>query len=159
MTRIHLVVILFLAASSSALGQVGQVGQRSQLGSLQRYMFSPDLVMRHQELLKLTEDQQGAIVGELQHAQSAFTELNWKLQKEVQALARLFEASEVEEAKFLEEFDAVLDLERQVKRTQLVLVLRMRNILDQEQLAKLDEMRRRRGQSLRDRRSSSNRNR
>lgn len=147
MRNVHILVILFLAALSSSFGQVGQVSQRSQLGSLQRYLFSPDLVMRNQDVLALTEEQRGQLVQEVQQAQSSFTELNWNLQKEVQTLTTMFEGSVIEEARILEQFDVVLDLERQVKRTHLVLALRMRNVLDEDQLAKLDEMRRKRGKS------------
>jgi len=151
MRKVYILMILFLAAVSSSFGQVGQSSQRSQLGSLQRYLFSPDLVMRNQDVLALTEEQRGQLVQEVQQAQASFTELNWNLQKEVQDLTTMFEKSAIEEAGILEQFDAVLDLERQVKRTHLVLTLRMRNILDGEQLAKLDEMRRKRGKNLRER--------
>jgi len=153
MTNLHILIFIFLAAVGSSLGQVGKVSQRSQLGSLQRYLFSPDLVMRNQDVLALTEVQRGELVQVVQQAQASFTELNWNLQKEVQSLTTMFEESAIEEG-ILEQFDAVLDLERQVKRTQLVLALRMRNILDDEQLAKLDDLRRKRGKNLRERRSS-----
>jgi Spy/CpxP family protein refolding chaperone len=147
-------MFIFLAAVGSSVAQVGQVSQRSQLGSLQRYLFSPDLVMRNQDVLALTEEQRGQMVQVVQQAQASFTELNWNLQNEVQSLTTMFEDSATEEAGILEQFDAVLDLERQVKRTHLVLALRMRNILDDEQLGKLDDLRRKRGKNLRERWSS-----
>ena len=154
MRKIYIVMFVFLAAVGSSLGQVGQVTQRSQLGSLQRYLFSPDLVMRNQDVLALTDEQREQLVQAVQEAQSAFTELNWNLQKEVQTLTTMFKESVTEEAGILEQFDAVLDLEREVKRTHLVLTLRMRNILDENQLATLDDLRRKRGKNLRERWSS-----
>jgi hypothetical protein len=122
------------------LSQVGW-GIAQQLGSLQRYFVRPELVMRNQQELDLTEAQRNTIVHEIQQAQTQFTGLRWDVQNETQALERLLQARSSDEPELLTQLDKILDLEREIKRTQLVLAVRIRNVLDEQQLRKLEEFR------------------
>ena len=122
------------------LSQVGW-GVAQQLGSLQRYFVRPELVMRNQQELDLTEAQRNTIVHEIQQAQTQFTGLRWDVQNETQALERLLQARSGDETELLTQLDKILDLERDIKRTQLVLAVRIRNLLDEGQLNKLEEFR------------------
>jgi Spy/CpxP family protein refolding chaperone len=69
-------------------------------------------------------------------------------------LAELVEDRNSEESKILNQLDVVLDLENEIKRKQLILGVRIRNVLNPEQLNKLqgirarmeDDLRRRGGQ-------------
>ena len=98
------------------------MAQRSQLGPIDRFLFPPELVMKNQEELQLTEEQRDSMVREIQQAQSEFTALHWDLQREMENLTSLLKNVDLEEGPILEQFDAVLDLERKVKRTQLILM-------------------------------------
>ena len=89
----------------------------------------------------LTEAQRNTIVHEIQQAQTQFTGLRWDVQNETQALERLLQARSGDETELLTQLDKILDLERDIKRTQLVLAVRIRNVLDEGQLKKLEEFR------------------
>ena len=115
--------------------------QRGQLGSIQRFLFSPDLVMKHQEELQLTEEQRSSIMQEIQHAQSELTAIQWDLEREMEKLTSLLRAPSLDEEAILAQLEVVLDLERRVKRNQLLLAVRMRNTLDQGQLTTLRRLR------------------
>jgi hypothetical protein len=113
------------------------IAQRNQIGSIERFLFPPELVMRNQELLQLTEEQRTSIVREIQQAQSEFTALHWDLQREIEGLASLLRTRELDEPSILDQLDKVLDLEHKVKRMQLILALRIRNHLNDDQFLKL----------------------
>jgi Spy/CpxP family protein refolding chaperone len=106
-----------------------------------RLLFPPELVMQHQEDIGLTDAQRTAIQKELIAAQTKFTELQWKMTSEVEKLTRFLAAVPVDEATALEQLDRVLATEREVKRAQIGLLVRIKNGLTREQQARLDKFR------------------
>ncbi|MFH1965973.1 MAG: hypothetical protein ABIJ42_10600 [Acidobacteriota bacterium] len=109
--------------------------------SLRKYMFSPEFLRRHQQELQLTEDQRQNIVKQISTAQIEFTSAQWNLGSETRKLSNLVENRESEEAIILEQLDIVLNLEKMIKRKQLIMAVRIRNILNEEQLRKLSDLR------------------
>lgn len=99
--------------------------------------FPPELVMQHQQKLALTEPQRTAIVQAMQRAQPRFIELQWQLQAEMEALSELAQAERPEEARVLQQLDRVLELERQTKRTQIEMLLRIKSTLTEAQQEQL----------------------
>jgi Mg2+ and Co2+ transporter CorA len=108
---------------------------------LQRYLFSPELLRRYQHELELTEDQQRYIVQQINQIQSEFTPLQWRLGDEMRKLTDLVENRASEEANILQQLDVVLSLEKDIKSQQLLLAVRIRNTLNDEQLRKLRNIR------------------
>jgi hypothetical protein len=117
------------------------LAERGQSSSLERFLFPPELVMKNQEKLQLTEEQRETIVREIQQAQSELTSLHWDVRRETEDLTSLLKNIDLDEEAILTRFDAVLDLERRIKRTQLILAVRMRNVLNDEQLIQLRKLR------------------
>ena len=106
-----------------------------------RNFFAPELVMQHQEAIGLTEEQKTYFKTEIRQAQMKFTELQWKLQDEVEKLVAIVKQPRIDEPQLLAQLDKVLAAEREVKRAQVTLVARIKNKLTPEQQAKLDELR------------------
>jgi hypothetical protein len=136
-------VLVVLAAWGSALAK-GPVP-----ASLQELLFPPELVMRNQQELGISPEQRSYIVEQISEAQAQFTAVQWDLRSEVDALASMIEDPSVTEDDLMVKLEEVLDLERQVKRAQFTLALRMRKALNREQLEKLEELRRREPARLR----------
>lgn len=107
--------------------------------------FPPELVMQHQRAIGLTEEQKGFVVAEIQRAQARFTDLQWRLHGEMETMATLAHQDRADEAKILTQLDGVLNIEREIKRTHLTLIIRIRNRLTPEQRARLQEIRGRPG--------------
>jgi len=103
-------------------------------------LFPPELVLQHQSDIGLTEEQRNALIAEVQKAQERFSDLQQRLQKEVEALGTLLKREQVEEQAALAQFDKVLSQEREVKRAHLAFVLGIRSKLTREQQAKLREI-------------------
>jgi len=105
-------------------------------------VFPPELVMRHASDLGLEERQRAAIKDAIQKAQSRFVDSQWDLQAESERMVRLLQARPVDEAAVLAQADKVMSLEREIKKTHLSLLVRIKNLLTAAQQEKLTALRR-----------------
>ena len=103
--------------------------------------FAPELVIQHQEAIGLSAEQKDYFKTEIRAAQLKFTELQWKLQDEMEKLVTLIKQPRVDEQQLLAQLEKVLAAEREVKRQQVTLLVRIKNKLTPEQQAKLSELR------------------
>lgn len=108
-------------------------------------LFPPELLMQNQQAIGLSDVQRTAIQKEIQTAQSTFTEWQWKLQNEVENMATLIKQDHVDEQKVLTQLDQILNIEREIKRTHFTLVIRIKNKLTPDQIAKLVELKKQSG--------------
>jgi Spy/CpxP family protein refolding chaperone len=134
-------LIVPLAARLDAQAPAPQVRLPGQEDPFGRFLFPPELVMQHQGEIGLQEPQRAALQAAIQQTQSKVVEAQWKLSAEGEKLARLLQGATVDEPQVLEEVDRVLALERDVKRAQMGLMIRIKNTLTPAQQAKLKELR------------------
>ncbi|HEV7595329.1 MAG TPA: periplasmic heavy metal sensor [Gemmatimonadaceae bacterium] len=110
-----------------------------------RNFFPPELVMSHQGEIGLQDSQRAALTSAIQGAQSKFMDMQWKLSAEGEKMGRLLQGPQVDEAAVLDEVDRILNMERDIKRAQISLMVRIKNTLTPQQQAKLAEIRSRMG--------------
>lgn len=134
-----LLTLLFLLGTSAAMAQGAPDDP------LRDHFFPPELVMQNQQAIGLGEDQKSFLKGELRQAQQRFTELQWKLDDEMERFVALVKEPQVGEPQALAQLDKVLAAEREVKRTQISLLIRIKDHLRPEQQARLQEIRRKAG--------------
>jgi Spy/CpxP family protein refolding chaperone len=103
--------------------------------------FAPELVIQHQEAIGLSAEQKDYFKTEIRQAQLKFTELQWKLQDEMEKLISLVKQPRVDEQQVLVQLEKVLAAEREIKREQVTLLVRIKNKLTAEQQGKLFELR------------------
>ena len=103
--------------------------------------FAPELVIQHQEAIGLSAEQKEYFKTEIRQAQLKFTELQWKLQDEMEKLVGLAKQPHVDEQQMLAQLEKVLAAEREIKREQVTLLVRIKNKLTPEQQGKLAELR------------------
>lgn len=130
--------LLFLAAGATFPALAQQPGREED--PIGRYLYPPELIMSHQQEIVLQEKQRAAIKSELQKAQSKFFDFQWQMKEEGERMTQLLQATPVDEAKVLEQADKIMSLEREVKKTHLSLLIRIKNTLTREQQAKLAEI-------------------
>ena len=106
-----------------------------------RYLIPPELVMSHSEQIGLTEKQRATIKSEIQKMQAKFIDAQWDLQEQTGKMTQLLQQSPADETKILDQADKIMSLEREIKRAHLTLLVRIKNALTPEQIAKLDAMR------------------
>lgn len=108
---------------------------------LERHLFPPELIMRHQRDIALSAEQRTAITRAIQEFQNKTVDLQWRMQDQTQRLAELLNRPAVEQAVALQQLDEVLNVEREVKRAHIGLLVQIKNALTAEQQAKLTTLR------------------
>jgi Spy/CpxP family protein refolding chaperone len=135
---------LSLLIAAGALAEAGPVADAERddvrTDPFAAYLFPPDRVMSHAMELGLDDAQKAAIKSEVQKAQNKFTDLQFELQGESEKMVGLLQGKPVDETKVLAEVDRILALEKDIKKTQISLLVRIRNVLTPAQQAKLSEI-------------------
>jgi Spy/CpxP family protein refolding chaperone len=135
----HLILLSFALVSALSWGQAPQ----SSADPMADQLFPPELVMQYHQEINLTAEQSKAVRDEIQKAQAKFLDMQWDMQAEREKLVVLLKARPVDESAVLAQVDKVLDREREIKKTQLSLLIRIKNQLTVAQQNKLMELRRR----------------
>ena len=133
-------LLLTLALFGSAL--FAQTPPPPTEDALAQNVFAPDLVLRYRQEIGLDENQSKALKEAVQKAQSKFLDLQWDMQAEAGKLAQMLKARPIDENAALAQADRVLNMEREVKKAQLSLLIRIKNLLTEAQQDKLTELRR-----------------
>ena len=144
-----LLLALLLACISTAIAQQPPPPPDGPMGpgprppggdKIGRAFFPPELVMRNQKAINLTTDQQNAIREEMRQALPRFTELQWQLSAEEEALESLIRADAPDEKQILAQFDKLMLAESELKRVQFGMLVRIKSILKPEQQQILREL-------------------
>src|SRR6266516_4260615 len=109
---------------------------------LARYLFPPELIMANQDAIHLTDSQRNSLQQAMTDAQGKFIAMQFKMSSEVERLQTLLKSSSVDETQVLEQVDRVLAVERDVKRAQLSLMIRIKKMLSAQQQSRLNQLRR-----------------
>lgn len=104
-------------------------------------VLPPELIFQHQKAIQLTEAQKNAVIAEVKRAQGRIVDVQWDMQRALEPLVELLGKEKVDEPQVLGQLDKVLAAEREFKRTQLTLAVRLKNILTAEQQRTLFELR------------------
>ena len=133
-----LILLSFVSVAAFAQQQAPQPDN----DPIGRYLIPPELVMTQSEQIGLTDKQRTTIKSEIQKMQTKFIDAQWDLQEQTGKMMQLLQQSPVDETKVLEQADRIMALEREIKRAHLALLIRIRNALTAEQIAKLEAIRR-----------------
>lgn len=101
----------------------------------------PKLILRYQNQLQLTDEQKNQLKDIIKDAQSQSLDLEFKVQEEAEKLAALLAEDTVKEKAALAQAEKLMELEGKLKRVRLRLLIRTKNILDENQLAKIAKVR------------------
>ena len=143
MKRILVLMLFAMAAPAAAQQPEGHQSRYTMKHDMfGQYLFPPELIMQRQAEIGLRDNQRDQIRAELQKAQSTFTDVQWKIASETEKLEKLLQTSSIDETRVLTQVDAILQLEREVKRTHITLLVRIRNALTEQQRDKLTQLQR-----------------
>ena len=134
-SKIFLLCALLLLACKPA------AAQQKPSDPLGDSFFAPELVIQNQNAIGLTDDQKNFIKTEMRRVQTQATELQWQLQDEMEKMILLVKQDQVDEQQVMGELEKVLNIEREIKRMQFALIIRIKNKLTPEQQARLREIR------------------
>lgn len=134
----YLVLFVLLLLGAVSWGQ----GPQPADDPIAQNLFPPELVMKYRQEINLDEGQSKALKEAIQKAQTKFLDMQWDMQSEAEKLIQLLKARPVDENAVLAQVDQVLNREREIKKTQISLLVRIKNLLTDAQQSKLMELRR-----------------
>jgi Spy/CpxP family protein refolding chaperone len=117
-----------------------------------RALFPPEMVMRHAQDIGLSDEQREEITSVIQQVQTDIVPLEWEVRERTEALADLLEEPRVDEATALAQVERVTEIENQMKKTHLTLLIRVKNLLSEDQQRQLLTLREERREDFRGRR-------
>jgi Spy/CpxP family protein refolding chaperone len=104
-------------------------------------LFPPELIMQHRRAIGLEDEQRDAISRLISDLQGRVLALQWELMDEVDQLGRITGGERVDLDRALDQMDAVLDTEKQIKQAHLEMLVRIKNLLTARQQQMLEELR------------------
>ncbi len=101
-------------------------------------LFAPNVILENRDTLQLSKEQFTAIRAAVVEVQAGVAEHEWDMQEAYQALMLELDKSPVSEDKVLEYAGAALLAENQVKKKQMAMLVRLKNLLTAEQIIYLE---------------------
>ena len=109
--------------------------------SIESRLYPPELVLRHQLAIELTEAQRDSILSATRQAQTDLIELEADLAREEEALGRVLDSDAPDPEQATEAAKRMLALESQVKLAHFNLLIAIKGVLDEHQQKRLDALR------------------
>jgi hypothetical protein len=103
-------------------------------------LFAPDVILKQQEELDLTKDQFTGIRAAVVEVQSGIAEHEWDMRQAYQSLMRELDKSPIDEDEVLKHATTALQAENQVKKKQMAMLVRLKNLMTAEQIAHLESV-------------------
>jgi len=103
-------------------------------------LFAPDIVLQQQAELHLTKQQFTAIRAAVVEVQSGVAEHEWDMREAYQALMLELDKAPISEAEVLKHATKALLAENAVKKMQMTMLIKLKNLLNAEQVAYLESV-------------------
>jgi Spy/CpxP family protein refolding chaperone len=104
-------------------------------------LFAPNIILKNQDQLNLTKEQFTGIKAAVLEVQANVAEHEWDLREAYQRVLAALDDSPIDEKKVLENVNDALLAENQVKKQQVAMLIRLKNLLNDEQVAYLESLR------------------
>lgn len=154
MKRSSLVLLLALAAAASAARAQTPIAGPKPEDPLAEFFFPPEFVLLHALEVGLQPGQRTTIVNAVKEAEHEMVDLRFQMIERTQELMRVLGGeipvardgkriapAQLDEADVFAVMDPILVVEREIKRRQLRLLIRIRNALTAEQRERLSRLR------------------
>ena len=103
-------------------------------------LFPPNVILEHQDELGLTKEQFTAIRAAVVEVQGNVAEHEWDLREAYQRVMNDLDESPVDEDKVMENVGKALLAENEVKKLQVAMLIKLRNLLTDEQMEYLQSV-------------------
>jgi len=103
-------------------------------------LFPPNVILEHKAELDLSKEQFTAIRAAVVEVQSGVAEHEWDIAEAYQALMLELDKSPIDTDRVLEYVDAALLAENEVKKKQVNMLIRLKNLLTAEQIRYLESV-------------------
>jgi Spy/CpxP family protein refolding chaperone len=128
--------LCFVLLSTDALAQ----GQGPQKDVFKGKLFAPNIILEHQDELDLSKEQFTAIRAAVVEVQSNVAEHEWDLREAYQNVMSDLDDSPIDEGRVLGNVQEALLAENEVKKLQVAMLIKLRNLLTAEQVEYLQSV-------------------
>lgn len=135
--RLSFLLVCLSLLSSVAMAQ--DVGAKKDV--FKGKLFAPKIILEHQDELGLTKEQFTAIRAAVVEVQASVAGHEWDLREAYMKTLASLDESPVDEDKVLQSVEAALLAENEVKKLQVRMLIRLRNLLTDEQIEFLQAQR------------------
>jgi hypothetical protein len=104
-------------------------------------LFAPNVILENQAELGLSKQQFTEIRRAVVEVQANVAEHEWDIAEAYQNIMDRLDQSPIEEEQVLEYVGAALRAENEVKKLQVAMLIRLKNLLTEEQIAHLESLR------------------
>ncbi len=125
------VLAVFLSAGSAVAAQ-------TKADVFKGKLFPPKIILEHQDALQLSKEQFTAIKAAVVEVQGNVAEHEWDLREAYMNVLAELDKTPVDEARVMEFVDKALIAENNVKKEQVIMLIRLRNLLTDEQVSYLE---------------------
>ncbi len=129
--------VMALAVFAAAPGQ----GQEKKDDRFEKALFDPQLVLKHARDINLTAQQRSTIMDAIKKVQSELVPLQLDMAEPAFEVVEMLEAATVDEGAAVAKVDKLLKIENDVKKMQVALLIRIKNVLTKEQQSRLRTLR------------------
>jgi hypothetical protein len=130
------VMLILLAVGGGAAAQNPGPGKDPFRGRL----FPPDLILQHRDVLQLSPEQLQEIRTAVIEVQTNIAEHQWDMREAYQLVFSALDENPVDEAAVLERVQAAMRAENEIKKLQVAMLIKVRNVLDEAQVRHLRSM-------------------
>lgn len=132
-------LLIFLAVALFGSGAVIAAGPKEDV--FKGKLFPPNIILENQAELGLTKEQFTAIKKAVVQVQSNVAEHEWDVREAYVSIMQALDAVPINEDQVLEYVGMALLAENEVKKEQVMMLIKLKNLLTQEQIAYLESVR------------------
>lgn len=103
-------------------------------------LFPPQVILEHRDELELSKSQFTEIRAAVVEVQSSVAEYEWDMQQAYLALLEEIDERPIDEDAVLEHAEVALTAENEVKKRQMMMLVRLKNLLTAEQIEYLESI-------------------
>lgn len=132
-------MLVLLAVACMGLGTAVAAGPKDDV--FKGKLFPPNVILENQAELGLSKQQFTEIKKAVVEVQANVAEHEWDVREAYQSIMAELDKAPIDEGQVLEHVGAALRAENEVKKLQVAMLIRLKNLLTSEQIAYLQSVR------------------
>jgi len=132
-------LLILLATALFSIGAVYAAGPKEDV--FKGKLFPPNIILENQAELNLSKDQFTAIKRAVVAVQSNVAEHEWDVREAYMSIMQALDEVPINEEQVLEFVGTALLAENEVKKEQMMMLIKLRNLLTAQQIAYLESVR------------------
>jgi hypothetical protein len=132
-------LLIYLAAALFVTGAANAAGPKEDV--FKGKLFPPNVILANQAELDLSKDQFTAIKKAVVEVQTNVAGHEWDVREAYLKIMQALDESPIDEVQVIELVSVALKAENEVKKEQMMMLIRLRNLLTADQVAYLESVR------------------